>query len=76
MIRRFIEWLNERFPVQLVVRREEFDILEKRIVTLNESTGALYERISLLESNIKRLQVESGYIGAMSNRQGGSRLER
>jgi BMFP domain-containing protein YqiC len=74
MIRRFIAWLSKRFPVQLVVTREEYDRLDAAIAGLSNALTDLNRRLGALETQVRRLNESQGFSPLVKG--GGVRLER
>jgi len=75
-MRKLIAWLNARFPVQLVVTREEYKSLREELAQYNviiQNMNALNNRLVDIERQVKQLNNANGFI---SNVKGQFNLER
>ena len=76
-MRRLLAWLNKRFPVQLVVTREQYDQMQKEtqegLQGLSNSIVDLNRRLGALETQVRRLNESQGFQPMVK---GGVRLER
>jgi hypothetical protein len=73
MMRRLIAWLSNRFPVQLVVTRDQYLRMEDGMNGLSNSLVDLNRRLGALETQVRRLNESQGFNPAVKN---GIRLER
>ena len=72
-MRRFIAWLNRRFPVQLVVTHEEYLRVQDGMNGLSNSLVDLNRRLGALETQVRRLNESQGFTPLVK---GAVRLER
>jgi hypothetical protein len=76
MIRKFIRWLELRFPVQIVVTVDEHESLKEKLKEVDYNRDALKvlsERVRKVEDEIKVLNGVNGFV---SLPKGSLRLER
>jgi hypothetical protein len=75
-MRRVIDWLNKRFPVQVVVTVQEYREMREELAQYNrlaQGMGELNIRIVALEAQIGRLNNAQGFVNAKA---GAFNLER
>ena len=65
MIRRFLAWLNRRFPEQLVVSVAEYKEMRQELAQYNviiQGVSQLNDRLVMLENDVKRLNTANGFV--------------
>lgn len=77
MFRKFVSWLNQRFPEQMVVTMGEYKDLREELGQLNiraQAIDDLHRRVQSLEREVTVLNAAQGFTSPTGR--GSGRLER
>lgn len=76
MFRSIISWLNQRFPEQLVVSKQEYKEMREELAQYNtiiQGVVQLNERLAMVEKQVQQLNTANGFVNV---KKGSLSLER